>query len=366
VDLAVPAASTKPRKNLQKVANINATWLPPVYDYPYRVLEAFAMDTKLLMEYSIFADLFITVGVLVLMARKRMLREFSFLSAFLAVGCIEDSISLPILFFRKNLGISKVLAWDIYFCSHWVVFFAESALLLLVIYSVFRQAMKPLDGLHRAGKIVFRWVGGVSIALSLALALGPHASGSAGVNVAAAISGQIQQGINVLILCLLLFVCFCTRYLGLTYRSHIFGVSLGLGIYAATGLIEAAWTATAVGATVYSPVFVFSTLGSCASLLIWGGYFAMPEPARKMILLPTTSPFFLWNRISEALGDAPGFVAIAGFKPDMMAPAELTAFTAGSKRAREREIEADRAERESEVALATQQAMRIHSIAMHR
>src|ERR1700679_969106 len=91
-----------------------------------RALEAFAMaTTKLLMEYSIFADLFITVGVLVLMARKGLLREFSFLGAFLAVGCLEDGTSIPILFFRKYLGISKVTAYYIYFYMHWVVFFAE-------------------------------------------------------------------------------------------------------------------------------------------------------------------------------------------------------------------------------------------------
>jgi hypothetical protein len=324
------------------------------------------MDTKLLLEYSIFADLFISIGVLLLMARKHSLRAFSFLAAFLAVGCVEDGSSIPILFFRKYLGISKVTAYDIYFYSHLVITFAESALLLLVIYSVFRQAMKPLEGLHRAGKIIFRWVGGVSVALSLALALGPH---TAGTNFWATISGQIQQGISILILCLLLFVCFSTRYLGLTYRSHIFGVSLGLGIFATVSLIESAWTASAVGQTVYSPVFVFATLGSCVTLLIWGTYFALPEPARKMILLPTTSPFFLWNRISEALGDEPGFVAIAGFKPDMLAPAELTAFAAGSKRSRERELEqerAARADREAETAQAAQQAMGIHSIAMHR
>jgi hypothetical protein len=322
------------------------------------------MNTKLLLEYSIFADLFITVGVLVVMARKRLLHEFTFLAAFLAVNCIEDGSSIPILFFRKYLGISKVAAYDIYFYSHAAIFFVEYALLLLVIYSVFRKAMKPLEGLHRAGKIVFRWVGGVALALSLALALGPHAAGAS--TVATAV-GQLQQGINVLILCLLLFVCFSTRYLGLTYRSHIFGVTLGLGVFAAVGLIESAWLANAVGPTVYSPVFVFSTIASCASLLIWGGYFALPEPERKMILLPTTSPFFLWNRISEALGDEPGFVAIAGFKPDMLAPAELMAFTAGSKRAREREAERTvRADREAEAVQAAQPSMGIHSIAMQR
>jgi hypothetical protein len=274
------------------------------------------MSTKLLLEYSIFAELFITIGILVVMAQKRLLREFSFLAVFLVAYCIEDSSSILLLFFRRNLGISSIRAYDIYFYSHWVLFFVESALLLLVIYSVFSKAMKPLVGLHRAGKIVFRWVGGVSLALSLALALGPH---TAGTNVWATTAAQMQQGINVLILCLLLFVCFSTKYLGLTYRSHIFGVTLGLGIFAVTGLVESTWAANVVGQTVYSPVFVFATLSSCVTLLTWGGYFAMPEPERKMILLPTTSPFFLWNRISEALGDAPGFVAIAGFKPDMMA-----------------------------------------------
>ena len=324
------------------------------------------MTTKLLLEYSIFADLFIGIGMLVLMVRKSLVRDFAFLAAFLAVSCIEDGSSILLLFFRRSLGISNIRAYDIYFYSHAAIFFVEYALLVLVIYSVFRKAMKPLEGLHRAGKIVFRWVGGVALALSLAMALGPHAAGP---TVSATVVGQLQQGINVLILCLLLFVCFSTRYLGLTYRSHIFGVTLGLGIFAATGLIESAWLANAVGPTVYSPVFVFSTLAACASLLIWGGYFAMPEPERKMILLPTTSPFFLWNRISEALGDEPGFVAIAGFKPDMLAPAELTAFTAGSKRARERELELDRAaraDREAETAQAAQPSLGIHSIAMQR
>jgi hypothetical protein len=328
------------------------------------------MTTKLLLEYSIFVDLFITIGVLTLMVRKSLLSEFSFLAALLAVACIEDGSSILLLFFRKSLGISSIRAYDIYFYSHWVISFVECALLLLVIYSVFRKAMKPLEGLHRAGKIIFRWVAGVSVALSLALVLGPHTTGSYAM---ATLISQIQQGSSILILCLLLFVCFSTKYLGLTYRSHIFGVSLGLGIFAAVSLIESAWIAGGTGNTVYSTVYVFATLGSCVTSLVWGTYFALPEPARKMVLLPTTSPFFLWNRISEALGDAPGFVAIAGFKPDMLAPAELTVLTAGSKWSREREVarkreaaEDEEAEREAETVNARQHTMAMHSMAMPR
>jgi hypothetical protein len=75
--------------------------------------------------------------------------------------------------------------------------------------------------------------------------------------------------------------------------------------------------------SLYSPIYLVSTIGSLISVCVWGAYFVLPEPERKMILLPTTSPFFTWNRISEALGDEPGYVAIAGFKPQMLAAAEL-------------------------------------------
>ena len=59
----------------------------------------------------------------------------------------------------------------------------------------------------------------------------------------------------------------------------------------------------------------------------------LPEPERKMILLPTTSPFFTWNRISEALGDEPGYVAVAGFKPQMLAAAELKVLSSAAAKA---------------------------------
>jgi hypothetical protein len=322
------------------------------------------MSTELLLKYSMIAVSLLSMGVIGFIWHKKLVREFAFLVAFLCALCVEDTVSVVTLFFRAYVGLSKLAAYNIYFYSHQVSFFLEYALLVTVIYSVFRKAMKPLEGLHRAGKIVFRWVCGVSLALSFAMAVGPHIKGA---NQIGTITGQVQQGTSILILCLLLFVCFSTRHLGLTYRSHIFGVTLGLGVYATTSLVEAAWYTTGSAVSLYSPIYLFSSLGACLAVLTWGAYFAMPEPERKMILLPTTSPFFLWNRISEALGDEPGFVAIAGFKPEMLAPAELTVFTAASRRAQARVVEEELAEREAEAAhSAQQQAMSMQPIAMPR
>ena len=323
------------------------------------------MPTKILLEYTMFAQLLIALGTTAVILRKRLFSAFGYVALFLTVASIQTAVSIVTMFFRKGLGIPINISYNLFFFTWVIASFIEHALLLMIVYSVFRSAMKPLNGLHRAGKVIFRWVCGVSIALSVGLALSPHMTGRA---YFATFTSQVQQGISVLTLCLLLFVCFAIRYLGLTYRSHIFGVSLGLGVLSTGTLIQAAWYSTNAAQNLYSPIYLFSALGSCAALLTWSAYVMMPEPERKMVLLPTTSPFFLWNRISEALGDEPGFVAIAGFKPDMLAPAELAVLTAASRRVREREALAmtQYAHEEFEQIPAVLQAQAMTPMAMQR
>ena len=145
--------------------------------------------------------------------------------------------------------------------------------------------------------------------------------------------GQMQQTASVLTLCLLLFVCFALKPLGLTYGSRAFGVSMGLGILATTQLLQSSWLPTSQAFNVYSIIYFYSGLGSHALRCPRMGrsYFALPEPERAMVLLPTTSPYFFWNKISEALGDSPGFVAVSGFTPESMAPGELAAMIEASQ-----------------------------------
>lgn len=273
------------------------------------------------------------IGVLGLLFYKRQWRNFAPLMGLLAVRALSGSVLIPLLFFRKATGLSIPTAYTIYFYTAWISAMAEALLLIGIIYHVYNEAMRPMQGLRRIGRIIFLWVAVVSIALSIAIAAGPHSSGGGWVGSIAAAAGQVQQGVSVLTLCLLLFVCFAIRPLGLTFRSRIFGVALGLGVMTAAFLVQAAWFATVGAHSLYSPVYLVSTVGSLISVSIWGTYFALPEPERKMILLPTTSPFFTWNRISEALGDEPGYVAVAGFKPQMLAAAELKVLSSATHKA---------------------------------
>lgn len=300
------------------------------------------MYTKILLEYALIVELTMSVALLLLMWRKRLVAEFTAVFALLTARAMIDSIAIALLFFRKAMGISLVHAYKAYCYSVWTSSALQAILTILVIYSVYRSAMKPLVGLQSIGKVIFRWVAGVSVALSIGLAIGPHllATGYAATVEVSSVYAQIQQATSVLILCLLLFVCFATRPLGLTFRSHIFGVTLGLGVTAVFNLIESAWFSTSGAHSVYSPIYLVSVLGYCTAQVVWLTYFALPEPERKMVLLPTTSPFFFWNRVSEALGDNPGYVAVSGFRPEMLAPAELKVLRAASASAHQRHREA--------------------------
>jgi hypothetical protein len=255
---------------------------------------------------------------LLLIVRARQLGPYRFFAGFLAARLVSLGLLEPLLYFHSSLHLTGVQAYHAYFYVYWVSDAIEAILGFGIIISIYKLAMAPLSGLEKLGMIMFRWAGSISIALAITIGFGPHVTSNSFITRAVM---QLQQTQSVLTLCMLLFVCFAIHPMGLSYRSRVFGVSLGLGIMATTDLVTAAWLSHSK-----SMVSISSIIGGasvCLTLTIWGMYFALPEPERRMIMLPTTSPFFRWNQISEVLGDAPGYVAIGNVSLDMFAPAEL-------------------------------------------
>ncbi len=261
----------------------------------------------------------ILCGMLVyFLVRAKAARQFAYLFALLCVRLGCSLICIPLLAFGGHGIIERHAAYQIYFYVYWTSFALEAILSLLVIYSIFKLAMAPLKGLQTLGMLVFRWVAAISIAVAIGVAVTPHLSGT---KFMVAMITQLQQTSSILTLCLLLFVCFAIRPMGLSFRSRIFGVSLGLGFLATINLVNSAWIAH--NPSMYSLFSVINGVAVGLTLMTWSAYFAFPEPKRRIIVLPTTSPFLRWNQISLALGDDPGYVAVGGIPPELFAPAEL-------------------------------------------
>ncbi len=251
------------------------------------------------------------------MLRVGQARTYRYLAAFLAVRLTTSALLFPLLH-SHWFALSVQDTYRYYFWIYWPSFAIEAVLGLGIIISIYRLAMEPLKGLQSLGMIMFRWAGAISIAIAITIGFGPHVTG---MRFIMRVVMQMQQTQSVLTLCMLLFVCFAIHPMGLSYRSRVFGVSFGLGLMATVDLVQAAWVGR-----VPQMMSLFSTVSSitmCVTLCIWATYFAVPEPKRRMIVLPTTSPFFRWNQISEVLGDEPGYVAIGAVTSDMFAPAEI-------------------------------------------
>ncbi len=243
-------------------------------------------------------------------------KDYWSLGAFLAVRAFSSSACMSLIRFHQILGVRA--AYHLYFYTYWISFAVESILALIIVYSVYRLAMAPLKGLQQLGMLVFRWAASISVVVALGSAFAPEMTSTK--YLIAAIS-QLQRTQSILTLCLLVFVCFAILPMGLNYGSRIFGISLGLGVLATNDLVESAWLA--LNPSMHTAYNLINGVVICMVLATWATYFALPEPKRRIIVLPTTSPFLRWNQISQVLGDNPGFVAIGGMPPELLAPAEL-------------------------------------------
>jgi hypothetical protein len=276
-----------------------------------------------LLPYLMYVEPVCCAMVIYLLIRSKASREYIFFVVLLWVRLTFSVVGIPLVHFaNKTISmhgiISPIKLYAVYFYLYWGTYAVEAILSLLVIYSIFKLAMAPLQGLQNLGMLIFRWVTAISIAVALGVAFTPHLSGA---GFLIAMVTQLQQTSSILTLCLLLFVCFAIRPMGLTFRSRIFGVSLGLGFLAAVNLVDAAWISHSP--FMDSAINLFNGSAIVLALLNWSAYFAFPEPKRRIMVLPTTSPFLRWNQISLALGDEPGYVAVGGISPDLFAPAEL-------------------------------------------
>jgi len=273
-----------------------------------------SVEVVKLLEYSEPVLCLISVAAIVY---SKTLKQYGYLAALLASKLFFFAIQWLLLTPWPGI-LSARTEYKYYFYAYWAGFAAESILMLVVICSMYRLAMAPLKGLHSLGMLVFKWVAGISILVALGSAFAPHITT---VHYLVAFVSQMQRTQSILILCLLLFVCFAIRPMGLSYRSRIFGVSLGLGVMATTNMVQSAWIHSV--SNMYGAFSIISSGAICLTLVTWTAYFALPEPKRRLITLPTTSPVQRWNQISEILGDSPGHVAIGGLPPEMLAPAEI-------------------------------------------
>ncbi len=178
-------------------------------------------------------EVVVCLGALCILIGKGRWRDYRALAAFLAVRGASTVLLLLVWTFARQIG--RPGAYRIYFYVYWLSFAVESVLVLLILYGVVRLAMAHLKGLQIVSRLVFSFTTVVTLLATLWPYLGPSLPAT---GILVALVSQLQRVESMLALCVLLFITFALRALGLSFRSRVFGVSLGLGIMATNDLVQ--------------------------------------------------------------------------------------------------------------------------------
>jgi len=225
--------------------------------------------------------------------KNKLHRRFPAMGAYLVLRVASTPVQLAFLLNGGLLGSGRT-SIAVYFFLYWAVYIASAVFLYFVCMEVFRSALSALPGLMRLGIVVFRWVFLASAIASFSTISFLHLS----ILVIPDIGYRLMRAVSILELCLLAFLCLTMNAFRLSVRDLAFGIALGFGVMSTADFILAATSHSSLTDNVQ---FVYESL-ILVVLGLWVAYAALPEPARKPMLLPVNSTIYRWNEIATALG----------------------------------------------------------------
>lgn len=246
------------------------------------------------------------IALAILFWVRKMHRRFPAMGAYLVLHALSSPFFFSLHYCRLQDTLSA-FNFDLAFAAFWMLYAADAVLLFFICMEVFRFALAPFEGLEKIGSLVFRWIALVSaiiglstIPFNLPTILTIFSSHPQVERISPSIAFGLTRSVSILELCLLTFLCLSMNALRLSVRDAAFGISLGLGVLSASDFIE-----TLMG-TIFPATFdalhIVSVVVHLFVLGIWVVYFALPEQARKPVLIPANSTVYRWNEIATALG----------------------------------------------------------------
>jgi hypothetical protein len=229
--------------------------------------------SSLLWYYLVIAPHLLLVVVLVLLLRHRLYREFPIFLAYI----ISEIIQFFVLFAMIEMPSVTGLQYGVAYSFGLAV---STALNLGVIYEICACLFRNYTALGYFGKPLFRWatVSLLLISLILAVAAGGHDS----VRILSMIR-VLERTASILQCGLLVAIFMLASYLRLSWRSYVFGIALGLGIFASVELAISAIHAQ-TGSNYTKPLDYISMITYHCCVLIWAFYLWAPERSSQYAL----------------------------------------------------------------------------------
>jgi len=239
-----------------------------------------AMSGQLIIHDLWIGSIVLQVALALALLATRAWRNFPAFAAYIFFCLFEAGITYA-LFENKKA----------YFCAFWICEAIGIVLGLAVVREIFTKVFSPHPALRKLATIIFRVAVIALVLLACAVIYVQSASATGLVNavlLAAEAARLVEVG-------LIMFLFLSSSVFGLHWRQNVFGIALGLGMFAAVDLI----TVTLIGHMGSTTQLAFKLVRGISfstSLLIWLGYLLVPERATSSGELPKKAQLEQWNQ----------------------------------------------------------------------
>jgi hypothetical protein len=238
-------------------------------------------------QYLLIAPRILLVVVLVVLVRRKLYRQFPIFFAYV----VEEIVQSVMIWLIESPSTSQ----KEYAIAYSLAFAVSTAFRFGVLHEIFANIFRNYAGLHRFGTPLFRWltVGLLSVAFVLAAFTGAYA------DQLMFVVHLFDRTASILQCGLLVGLFLFSSHLGLSWRSHVFGIALGLGIIASANLAASA-IRSQTGATYYVALNYLVMVVYHFSVLLWIFYLFAPERSYSPTALPQHD-LETWNLELERL-----------------------------------------------------------------
>jgi hypothetical protein len=167
------------------------------------------------------------------------------------------------------------LGYTRYFYAYWIGAALSLTIGFKVIHEIFLDVFRPYHTLKDLGTVLFKWSALVMLLVAGVVAAASPAGANAPILQAVI---TVQRCVRVIQCGLILFLLVFSRYLGVSWRQHSFGIALGFGGYAS---IELASFALYSGGQIHpDTVTILDVTAYGFAILSWIGYATLKSPGR--------------------------------------------------------------------------------------
>ena len=229
--------------------------------------------------------------IAVVMIRRRSWRDFPMFFAYTVFEIVQGGVLFV-------LDHSERVSPEQYWHVAWIALGVSIVLRFAIIHEIFAQVFRPYSGLKELSRLVLLWASVVLVLIAVGVAA--YAPGDttppilAGINVVDRAVALVQSG-------LLVFLFLFASYFGVSWKSYVYGIAVGMGIFASVDLATSAIrVATGLGGGSYIFSLVTMATYHCC-VLIWLVYLLVPESTRRTVKELPDHNLQEWNAALQRL-----------------------------------------------------------------